>query len=160
MDEYELQPILSGTPSSHLDILLTTRSCACFNLRKATRALTQMLDNELRPCGLLATQFAVLAAIALMGEPTMTSLATELGMDRTTLTRDLKPLQRHGWIDIQPGRDRRVRHVFLTDAGRKLLMDTLPVWQSFQTHVVKALGQNYWEVLLTGLNHLALLTSG
>ncbi|HEY9847811.1 MAG TPA: MarR family transcriptional regulator, partial [Candidatus Caenarcaniphilales bacterium] len=88
--------------------------CACFNLRKASRAVTQLYDKVLQPSGLLATQFTLLSAIALTGSVTITRLAQELVMDRTTLARNLKPLERQGLIQIKPGQDQRTRIVTLT----------------------------------------------
>ena len=69
-------------------------------------------------------------------------------MDRTTLTRNLKPLERDGLIQIEPGQDQRERMVKLTEAGRDRLAQAFPLWQQAQVQVVEALGQQDWEHLL------------
>ena len=79
------------------------QNCTCFNLRKATRAVTQLFDEALKPCGLYATQFTLLAAISSQENVTITELSKTLVMDRTTLTRNLNPLQKSGWVEVTPG---------------------------------------------------------
>ncbi len=73
-----------------------TAMCACFHLRQASRVVTQLYDETLRPTGILGTQLPLLVALRLHGELTVHGLAKALVMDRTTLTRNLKPLQREG----------------------------------------------------------------
>src|SRR5689334_16622792 len=97
------------------------RSCACFNLRKAARAVTQIYESALEPSGLKATQISLLVALALRGPLPLTRLASSLVMDRTTLTRNLMPLRKKGWIANERGPDRRERSVALTRAGRATL---------------------------------------
>src|SRR6476659_8600571 len=89
------------------------QACACFHLRRATRALTQLYDDALRPAGVRTTQFTLLNAIRIAGPATVRRLATTVVMDRTTLTRDLRPLERQGLVLIEPGEDRRERKVDL-----------------------------------------------
>jgi DNA-binding transcriptional ArsR family regulator len=91
--------------------------CACFNLRRAARAVTQLYDHTLAPSGLRATQVTLLVALAKAGPVPFTRLASALGMDRTTLTRNLAPLERDGFVTQSPGADRRVKLVRITDAG-------------------------------------------
>jgi len=79
------------------------QNCTCFNLRKTARAVTHLFDEALRPCGLHATQFTLLAAIASKDDPTITELSKALVMDRMTLTRNLNPLQKNGWVEVTPG---------------------------------------------------------
>ena len=138
----------SLTPSN-LQSVATT--CTCFSLRKATRLVTQMFDEKLKPSGLLVTQFTILIAIALVESGTMSGLAEELVMDRTTLTRNLKPLERDGLIQIELGQDQRERVVKLTEVGRERLAQTLPFWQQAQTQVIEVLGQQDWEHLIADL---------
>ncbi|MCC5667054.1 MarR family winged helix-turn-helix transcriptional regulator [Nostoc sp. CHAB 5784] len=126
-------------------------TCACFNLRKASRAVTQLFDEKLEPSGLLVTQLTILVAISILGSVTISDLAEGLVMDRTTLTRNLKPPEREGLIQINPGDDRRVRVVTLTDKGRSVLAQALPLWQQAQTHIVESLGQERFNLLLSSL---------
>ena len=127
-------------------------TCTCFNLRKATRVLTQIFDEQLKPSGLLITQFTILVAIAQVGSGTINDLADRLVMDRTTLTRNLKPLEREGLITIQPGEDRRLRIISLTLKGRNALAAALPLWEQAQASVIDGLGEQQWSLLLKALS--------
>lgn len=141
--------------TTQLDLVklgIVANTCTCFNLRKASRALTQLFDEKLKASGLLVTQFTILVAISMAGSGTMNDLADNLGMDRTTLTRNLKPMQRQKLIEIQSGDDRRVRLVFLTNEGRAALAKALPLWEEAQAYVVEGLGQERWIALLSGLS--------
>ena len=126
--------------------------CTCFNLRKASRCVTQIFDEVLQPTGLRITQLTLLVAIALVGEITITHLANELVMDRTTLTRNLKPLVKQGLLTTVTGKDRRTRIVTLTDAGRKALNQALPLWQKAQSLIIERLGRQNWRSLLENLS--------
>ncbi len=128
-------------------------TCTCFHLRKASRVVTQIFDEVLQPSGVLVNQFTLLVAINLAGSVTITHLAQELVMDRTTLTRNLKPLERQGFIQIQPGQDQRMRVVSLTEQGQVILAKALPLWEQAQTRIIEQLGQEQWNVLLSGLSH-------
>ncbi len=116
------------------------RNCACFNLRKATRAVTQLYDESLRPAHLRATQFSLLTVLEQAGTVSMTRLAELAVMDRTTLTRNLELLERERLVRIRPGTDARVREVSLTPTGRDRLMAALPYWERAQAHVTRRLG--------------------
>src|SRR5918994_5013719 len=87
------------------------RACACANLRKAARAVTQLFDAALAPSGLKSTQFTLLVTSRLSGEATINGLAERMAMDRTTLSRNLKPLVRDGLLEVSPGGDGRTRLV-------------------------------------------------
>ncbi|MFQ5520815.1 MAG: MarR family winged helix-turn-helix transcriptional regulator [Candidatus Methylomirabilia bacterium] len=132
--------------------------CACANLRRAARAVTQLYDEALRPTGLRVTQLTLLVAARRLEPVTVTRLAEATVMDRTTLTRDLKPLEREGFIRIEPGGDRRVREVTLTDQGRKALARALPLWEKAQSRVATGLGQARLRRLLSDLSATVALT--
>jgi DNA-binding MarR family transcriptional regulator len=117
-------------------------SCVCFNLRKATRLVTQLYDAVLRPSGLRTTQFTVLVAVNLRGAVSMSTLADLLGMDRTTLTRNLKSLREAGLVASAAGEDRRSRLISLTDSGRTALETTLPLWREAQHRATELLGED------------------
>ncbi len=125
--------------------------CTCANLRKAARVVTQAYDAALQPSGLKATQFTVLATLAAEGDVPLTRLAEALVMDRTTLTRNLKPLMRDGLVRIDHEDDRRVRKVVLTEPGRTALEAARPYWEGAQARVHRALGQERWSGLLADL---------
>jgi DNA-binding MarR family transcriptional regulator len=128
------------------------RACACFGVRRAARAVTQLYDDMLRPSGLRATQFSLLAVIRLTGTSTITALAEAAVMDRTTVTRNLKPLAEDGLVAVREGGDARVREVTLTAAGRARLTAALPYWERAQRRMTDALGQPRMDRLLADLS--------
>jgi len=133
-------------------------NCTCFNLRKATRALTQIYDDALRPIGLGANQVALLSVVKEMGPVGMNDLAAALVMDRTTLTRNLKPLIIAGYLNATEGKDRRRRMIDLTKAGQIIHTKAVPIWKEIQTKVTETLGQDRWTRLLSDLQHVTRLT--
>ncbi|MBR8839796.1 MAG: winged helix-turn-helix transcriptional regulator [Stigonema ocellatum SAG 48.90 = DSM 106950] len=134
-------------------------SCTCFSLRKSARVVTQLFDEIMAPSGLLVTQFSILSVVAAMKESTMNQLAQYLVMDRTTLTRNLKPLERQGLIQIKPGLDKRTRLISLTELGVAALHKALPLWEQAQTLMVSQLGQERWESLMLHLSDITRLLS-
>jgi DNA-binding MarR family transcriptional regulator len=122
--------------------------CACFNVRKAARVITQNFDEIMQPSGVRATQFTILVMIASSDATTLSELADKLVMDRTTLTRNLKPLQQQGLIKDMPGMDRRTRSIDLTSKGRKVLLGTLPLWKKAQSRITRYLGEQRFTELL------------
>ncbi len=130
---------------------------AGINLRRATRAVTQMYDRFLGPSNLQVTQFSVLVACAGAGPAPMTLLSEKLVMDRTTLARNLKPLQTRGLVVLSSGEDRRVHVVALSDKGYSALAKALPLWQEAQTRIVKGFGQTRLSSLLQDLSALVRL---
>ena len=102
--------------------------------------MTQLYDEFLRPVNLRSTQFSLLGLLAHMGTMRITALADAAVMDRTTLTRNLDPLERDGLVRIRPGEDARVREVTLTPAGRDRLLAALPMWETAQKELTEKLG--------------------
>ncbi len=127
-------------------------TCACSNLRKAARAVTQFYEDALRPLGLRATQFPLLIVAHGKGEISVTELAELLVMDRTTLTRNLRPLVRSGMVGIRAGEDRRVKNVSLTEHGRDVLAQAYGIWQQTQQKIAEQLGGQRMERLLGDLS--------
>jgi DNA-binding MarR family transcriptional regulator len=113
--------------------------CHCLTARRSARAITRLYEAKLRPHGLRATQFSILAALALAGPKPVGALAEGLGLDRTTLTRAAALLERNGWIDSERPDDARERHLRLTRAGRRKLESAYPAWQAAQDSVGKKL---------------------
>lgn len=128
--------------------LEATMTCTSTNLRMATRAVTQFYDDSLRAAGLKSTQFSLLAAAAITGTAPITRLANQMAMDRTTLTRNLKPLVDGGLLRIEAGADRRVRRVTVTADGEAALARALPLWRQAQTRMIDRLGDERWGELL------------
>ena len=138
----------------------TPQACLCFNLRKAARAVTQLYDAALEPAGLRATQFSLLAVLAGRDAVTITDLARAMVMDRTTLTRNLRPLEKQGLVAIAPGDDRRTREVSLTRRGRQALKHATPRWRHAQTGMLDALGDRRARHLLGELSGVIDATRG
>src|SRR5258706_7428011 len=104
--------------------------CACANLRRAARVVTQFYDGVLRPSGLRATQFTLLQALNLAPGISQKQLAELLEIDSTTLTRTLALLRRKGWLRSKAGIDRRELRLSLTAAGKREYQPALPYWQT------------------------------
>ncbi|WP_175779783.1 MarR family winged helix-turn-helix transcriptional regulator [Burkholderia anthina] len=115
--------------------------CNCSFLRSATRALTQAYDEVLRPSGLRMTQFSMLARASAVGEMSLSDLAELMAMDRTTLGRNLQPLEREGLVKINVGEDRRERLVSVTPAGQKVLSRALPLWEAVHQRFEQKVGK-------------------
>lgn len=119
-----------------------TAECLCFRARRVSRALTRMYDEALRPLGIQATQLTLLNAIAMTGEAgTLGRLSGILAMDQTTLSRNLRPLEKAGWARLErlPA-DRRVRVARLTPAGEGMIARALPLWSRAHARVTEVLG--------------------
>jgi DNA-binding MarR family transcriptional regulator len=128
--------------------------CACFNLRKATRAVTQYYDRNLEPAGIRATQFTLLVTLACSTARTLTEMAEGLVMDRTTLTRNLKPIELSGLIHLVQTLDKRTKAYALTELGRKVLAQSIPLWEIAQGRVIQEFGQLKYNNLLLELEEL------
>lgn len=119
---------------------LNVLDCLCHNVRKASRQLTQIYDDALHPSGIRITQFIVLAALHQSGEVPLLPLAKILGMDRTTLSRNVDLLQRDGLVDITSGvNDKRQQLLRLTAKGKKVFSLALPFWEAAQRKAIKRL---------------------
>src|SRR5215469_17650030 len=130
-------------------------SCMCHKARMAARAVTRSYDDALRPMGLRATQVSVLAAVGAHGALSIKSLADSMGMDRTTLTRNLRPLEERGYVVLAPERRHRSRMLTLTAAGQGALEKALPYWESAQGVIRRRLGGRGWPVVQQALAMLA-----
>lgn len=129
-------------------------ACACFNIRKTARLVTQLYDETLRPTGLRVTQFSILMATRSLEPVTLTRLAEVMAMDRTTLTRNIRPLERQGLLTVTPGADRRERQLALTPRGQHTLAQALPLWEQLQARVHDAFGMERLQQLFAELKDL------
>jgi DNA-binding MarR family transcriptional regulator len=116
------------------DLTLHVRDhCLCLHVRRAARALARRYDEALKPAGLTNGQFSLLMSLNRPEPPTMGEVAAVLDLDPTTLTANLKPLQRRGLLDVMADeKDRRSRRIALTDEGRAVLAAALPLWRAAQ----------------------------
>ncbi len=121
--------------------------CLCLASRRAARAITRSFDRRLRPHGVRATQLTILIALILYGPGSIGALAEGLGIERTTLTRNLALLEAARWIRIRPGEDARSRLVEITKRGRAKAEAALPAWRSAQAATVAAISLAAAEAL-------------
>lgn len=133
----------------------SVENCVCFNLSWVTRVMTQFFDAEMRRHGIRPTQGAILQALNAKDNWSMAELSNWLGMDRTTLVRNLRPLQRDGWAEAMGGgRGSRVE-VSITAKGREKIKESMPAWRSAQNAAVSTLGEHRWSAILTDLETAA-----
>ena len=138
-----IHQIAMNSPSS-----LPHLPCLCANLRRASRLLTQLYEDALRPFGLRSSQFTILQALSLTGEASQCRLGEILAMDSTTLTRTLAIMLRHKWLAERRGHDRRERLLRLTPAGNAHFRRALPTWQKVQSRVRTQWGEQSWNNFL------------
>jgi DNA-binding MarR family transcriptional regulator len=131
--------------------LRVAMECTAAKLRRTSRALSNAFDERLAPAGIRSTQFSLLVAVRLAGGMSLTGLAERLALDRTTLTRNLKPLLREKLLRRAPSKDRRVRLLALTAAGERVMALALPLWEQAQQSIVEGLGAADWARLVEEL---------
>jgi DNA-binding MarR family transcriptional regulator len=131
--------------------------CLCNALRKASRAVSRLYDDEMRSVGLRTTQYSLLRALSRAGQVRQRDLGELTSLDETTLTRNLRPLIESGWVAIGTGEDRREKLVSLTEAGVAKLKEALPAWERAQKRLRSRIPEGQWSGLLTTLPDLAQL---
>ena len=115
--------------------------CNCLAVRQAARHITQFYDQWLAPSGLRTTQFSILAKLRRVGPMTINELAAEMVMDRTTLGRNILPLERDGLIAVEQGRhDRRSKELRVTEAGEASFRSAMKKWRGAQRRFEAAFG--------------------
>lgn len=129
-------------------------NCLCFNLRKVTRVITQFYTTAMPGEELLPTQTPILMALSQHPNATMADLCSWLAMDRTTLVRALRPLERAGLV-LSSGEGRgRPSTLVLTPLGRRTLNDFIPRWQTVQRKAIATLGAERWTQILDDLDRV------
>ena len=129
-------------------------NCACNKVRTAARSITGAYDEALRPTGLRATQLAVLAAVEADGSVSITALAQLLGMDRSTLSRNLGPLEKAGLVRLGTEGWRRSRTLEITKKGRSQFEKAVPLWEAAQQSLRGKLGERDWAAVRDSLDRL------
>ena len=135
-------------------LVALTSPCHCANLRRATRMVTQLYDRMLAPSGLKVTQYSLLRHVERLEPVNMTDLAKHMGLDRTTLVRNAKPLETQGLIASSSGRDLRTHELRITERGREILNNAAVHWQKAQEDLENFLGRPQLETLLGLLGQL------
>jgi DNA-binding MarR family transcriptional regulator len=148
---------MSSSASVPFEATLHIRDCClCLHVQRAARALARRFDEELRPYGLTNGQFSLLMSLNRPEPPGMASVSSLLGMDRTTLTAALKPLERRGLVMVATdSSDRRGRRLSLTPEGRTVLASTVPVWERTHLKITTLLDEANADRLRSSLRALA-----
>jgi DNA-binding MarR family transcriptional regulator len=141
------KPLPSATP------------CLCNALRRASRAVTRLYDQELRGVGLRPTQYSLLSLLQRAGEVRQGDLGPLTVLDETTLTRTVRPLVDRGWVAVREGNDRRERLVSITAAGTAKLAKARPAWERAQERLQSSLPKGVWENLMRILPEVARSTT-
>lgn len=134
--------------------LTSVENCTCFNVRRVSRAITQFFDAGVRQHGLRPTQTPILRALQAKNGWSMAELSEWLGLERTTLLRNLRPLQRDGLVRAKGGGRGGHAELEITEKGRKILAKLLPAWRSAQDKVVATLGQERWSAIIRDLEEV------
>jgi len=121
---------------------MAAAGCFCLASRQAARKITRLYDSYMQEAGIRVTQFTILSQLMLRGELPIGKLAGILGMERTTLTRNLTPLEEQKWISIKAGDDPRARMIGITGQGRNVVRRSFPYWSKAQAHIGKLLGDD------------------
>jgi DNA-binding MarR family transcriptional regulator len=148
---------MSNTKTVPFETTLHVRDhCLCLAAQRAARALARRFDEALRPVGLTNGQFSLLMSLNRPQPPSISSVASLLAMDRTTLTANLKPLERRGLVTtaVDP-EDRRGRLLSLTQAGKVVLKSAVPIWEQTHAEVDRLLTHIDIDMLRAGLQALA-----
>ncbi|WP_137885197.1 MarR family winged helix-turn-helix transcriptional regulator [Pseudomonas sp. 2FE] len=128
--------------------------CLCTKLRRATRSVSRLYDDALRDIGLNVAQYSLLSHLQRLDQPSISVLAVAMGLDRSTLGRNLKVLQAEGLIVLGEGEDHRSRLVQLSAAGRERIALALVAWKKAQADLAQRLGEGKREALLMLLDDL------
>ena len=129
--------------------------CLCTNLRRASRGISRHYDGALDGFGINVAQYSLLCNLKRLDQPSISSLAEAMGLDRSTLGRNLRVLENSGLVKLAEGEDHRNRLVCLTRTGEERLEAALPVWEAAQQRLIDRLGEDRREQLLQLLDDLA-----
>ncbi len=129
--------------------------CLCAALRQASRTVTRIYDAELRGAGLRSTQHSVLGLLGRVGEVRQGDLGELASLDETTLSRNLRLLEKSGWVTFRAGADRREKLVAITDAGKDKLAQARPAWARAQERLRRTLPEGTWDSLFAVLPDVA-----
>ncbi len=138
-----------------MEDLLNPAHCVSNNLHQTARAVTRIYGEEMRPSGIKRSQFAILGYLGKLGTSKISDLADVLYMERTTLTRNLKPLEKAGFISIRTSEsDARSREISLTREGKAKFTDARKLWRKAQSRILETFGAEQWHALEADLLEL------
>jgi len=130
--------------------------CFCAVLTIAARSVSRLYNDELRLVGLEVTQHALLAVLRQLGRVTVGELGERLAVDKTTISRNVKVLERNGWVSVERGKDGRERVTMLTDSGAKKLNSAKPAWDRAQHRMQEAMSSKSFETIRRQMPDVAL----
>lgn len=130
-------------------------ACVGFNLRKTSRLLIRLYDQAFKTVGLRGTQFSLLMAAAHYEDATIGELSQPLGMERSTLSRNIIVLQKKGLVTVDEGEDRRQQRIRITDKGISVLREALPLWERVQESIASQMGEERLKIFLGDLQGLS-----
>ena len=125
-------------PTDSIDTI--SRTCIAVRLRLLNRVVTNLYDDALRPLGLKVSQLNILIVTAKLGLARPAQVCDILHLDASTLSRNVKPLQAHGWLEVVPEEDARAQPFRLTPKGKRLLEKSIPAWEEAQHQAAELLG--------------------
>jgi DNA-binding MarR family transcriptional regulator len=131
------------------------RDCICAHVRKATRAVTALYDRFLSPTGLRVTQYSLLMNIKRLEKAAITKLSEPMLMDKTTLSRNVRLLEKKRLVRTRPGRDGRTKQITLTKEGLQALEEARPYWEEAQRNLVERLGKERMDRFISDLAELS-----
>jgi DNA-binding MarR family transcriptional regulator len=132
-----------------------SKSCIAVRLRLLNRVVTNLYDDALRPLGLKVSQLNILIVTARLGLGRPAQVCEILQMDTSTLSRNVKPLQTHGWLEVVPEKDARAQPFRLTPQGKRLIEKAVPAWEKAQRQATELLGSNTVALLDQAAKKLA-----
>jgi DNA-binding MarR family transcriptional regulator len=130
--------IMDNTTASSINTI--TRTCIAVRLRLLNRVVTNLYDDALRPLGLKVSQLNILTVTAQLGLARPAQVCDILQLDASTLSRNVKPLQAHGWLEVVPDEDARAQPFRLTPRGKRLIEKAIPAWEEAQRQATELLG--------------------
>ncbi|MBO9550834.1 MULTISPECIES: MarR family winged helix-turn-helix transcriptional regulator [Pseudomonas] len=134
---------------------MLTSECICTHLRRAARGVSRHYDEALAGFGINVAQFSLLRHLQRLDRPSITTLAEAMGLERSTLGRNLRVLEAEGLVALADGDDQRNRVVLLTEAGAARLQEAHPAWEQAQLMLVEQLGEGQRDELVRLLERLA-----
>ena len=133
--------------NEHERIAAIAKHCVAKHLRWSSRIISNFYDQKMQHTGLHANQVTLLTVPYLAGPISINKMAAHVGLDRTTLVRNLKLIEQRGLVTIKPGQDLRTRIVTLTPAGQEILVAALPLWEEAQRNTLEMLGAQHAELV-------------
>ncbi len=139
----------------YIHVSMLTSECICTHLRRAARGVSRHYDEALEGFGINVAQFSLLRHLRRLDQPSISTLAEAMGLDRSTLGRNLRVLEAEGLVALAEGRDLRNRLVLLTEQGHERLQAAEPAWEKAQASLIDTLGEGQRDELVRLLEILA-----